>query len=114
LFERSAVLVDMKYLFDSTGKHIANEVNGQLHALNGRNIGHFLAQPSIVIDLTGRYLGEVVAGNRLMSKTASARQTARFGRRGSFGNAGSYGNPGNAGVVDTHDGFEDISVDRLL
>jgi hypothetical protein len=103
----------MKYLFDSTGKHIANEVNGQLHALDGRNIGHFLAQPSIVIDLSGRYLGEVVAGNRLMSNTSSAFQTVRFGRLGNVGNAGSYGNPGNAGVVATHDGFEDIAAERL-
>ena len=89
----------MKYLFDSTGKHIANEVDGQLHALDGRNIGHFLIQQRIFVDMSGRYLGHVVAGNRLMSSTASALQAVRFGRLGNVGNAGSYGNPGNAGDV---------------
>ena len=103
----------MKYLFDSTGKHIANEVNGQLHALNGKNIGHFLLRQSIFIDRAGRYLGEVVAGNRLMSNTSSAFQTVRFGSLGNIGNAGSYGNPGNAGDVRTGGGFEDIPADRL-
>ena len=103
----------MKYLFDSTGNHIANEVNGQLHAVNGRNIGHFLVQQRIFIDMAGRYLGEVVAGNRLMSNAASAFQRARFGPLGNFGNAGSYGNPGNAGDVGTCGGFKDIPADRL-
>lgn len=29
----------MKYLFNSSGQHVANEVNGQLHATSGQNIG---------------------------------------------------------------------------
>ncbi len=33
----------MKYLFDIQGRHIANLVNGQLHAPTGENIGHLLA-----------------------------------------------------------------------
>lgn len=103
----------MKYLFDSTGKHIANEVNGQLHALDGPNIGHFLARQCIFVDMKGRYLGEIVAGNRLLSNTASAFHAIRFGSLGNFGNAGSFGNPGNAGNVGTRGGFEDIPPDRL-
>jgi hypothetical protein len=50
----------MKYLFDSTGRHVANLVNGQLHAPTGENIGHFLPDHGIFIDISGRYLGEIV------------------------------------------------------
>jgi hypothetical protein len=103
----------MKYLFDSNGRHIANEVAGQLHALDGSNIGRFLAQQRIFIDRSGRYLGEIVGDNRLMCNPASAFESVRFGRFGDAGNAGSYGNPGNAGSVAAEGGFVDIPEDRL-
>lgn len=56
----------MQRLFSSTGKHIANFVSGQLHAPTGQNIGHYLEQQQIFIDMMGRYLGEIVQENRLM------------------------------------------------
>ena len=56
----------MKFLFNSKGQHIANEVNGQLHAPTGENIGHFLQDYGIFIDMKGRYLGEVLYENRLL------------------------------------------------
>ncbi len=37
----------MDFLFNSKGQHIANFVNGQLHAPNGQNIGHFLDRYNI-------------------------------------------------------------------
>jgi len=58
----------MKFLFDSTGKHIANEVNGQLHSTTGSNIGHYLSNYGFSIDMQGYYLGEIICGNRLMKK----------------------------------------------
>lgn len=56
----------MQYLFNSHGQHIASFVNGQLHEPTGRNIGHFMESHGIFIDMRGRYLGEIVAENRLM------------------------------------------------
>jgi hypothetical protein len=103
----------MKYLFDSTGKHIANEVDGRLHDVHGANIGHFLIQPRIFVDLAGQYLGEIVSGNRLMAKTASVFRRTWFGRRGRAGDAGSFGHPGNAGALGTRGGFKDIPAERL-
>lgn len=50
----------MQYLFDSRGRHVANEVNGHLHSPAGKNVGHFEAAAGVFIDLDGRYLGEVV------------------------------------------------------
>jgi hypothetical protein len=79
----------MKYLFDSKGKHIANEVNGQLHATTGQNIGHYLPDYGFYIDMRGYYLGEVVSENWLLSNRNNVY------RNTSFGNYGNYGNVGN-------------------
>lgn len=67
----------MKYLFDSTGRHVANLVNGQLHAPTGENIGHLLPDHGIFIDMSGRYLGEIVYNDRLMYKINGRLHTDR-------------------------------------
>jgi len=56
----------MKDLHDSNGKHIANLVNGQLHDVRGKNIAHYHEHERIFIDMHGKYLGEIVGGNRLI------------------------------------------------
>jgi hypothetical protein len=61
----------MEYLFNSRGRHIANFVGQQLHAPTGENIGHYLSDPGIFIDMSGRYLGQIVQGNRLMFNRSS-------------------------------------------
>ncbi|MBB4398487.1 hypothetical protein [Bradyrhizobium sp. ERR14] len=61
----------MQYLFNSRGQHIANLVNGQLHAPTGQNIGHYLEGQAIFIDMRGRYLGEIIFENRLLSRRNS-------------------------------------------
>ena len=43
----------MDFLFNSKGKHIANLINGQLHALSGKNIGHLMDNENIFIDMRG-------------------------------------------------------------
>ena len=95
----------MKFLFNSKGKHIANLVNDQLHAPTGQNIGHFLKNYNIFIDMSGRYLGEIIFENRLMYNTASPYRSTNFGCYGSYGN---YGNPGNYGYIGTIAGYRDI------
>ena len=47
-------------LHDSHGRHIANFVSGQLHDVQGRNIGHYLENEGIFINMQGYYLGEIV------------------------------------------------------
>ena len=101
----------MTYLFNSCGEHIANLVGQQLHAPSGANIGHYRADTGIFIDMSGRYLGEVVQGNRLMYKTSSPYRSANFGNYGNYGNAGNYGNPGNAGSIGVIGGYRDVSPD---
>ena len=61
----------IEFLFNSRGQLIANFVNGQLHAPTGQNIGHYLEAQGIFIDMSGRYLGEIVQKNRLMYKRFS-------------------------------------------
>jgi hypothetical protein len=103
----------MRYLFDSDGNHIANEVDGQLHAPSGENIGHFLPDEGFFIDMNGRYLGEIVYDNRLMANTMSPYEAVDFGVYGDYGNVGDYGNPGNYGSIGLVSGYEDIPGERL-
>ncbi len=103
----------MTYLFDSRGQHIANLIGDQLHAPGGRNIGHLMKSPRIFIDMRGRSLGEIVAGNRLMYNRSSGYQSTNFGNYGDYGNAGNYGNPGNAGGIGGVGGYDDVDANWL-
>jgi len=101
------------YLFDSSGHHIANRVGDQLHAPNGSNIGHWMQQEAIFIDMRGRYLGEIVLSDRLLYHSASPYRSVNFGNYGNYGNAGNYGNPGNHGSIGSQSGFVDVDADWL-
>ena len=103
----------MDYLFDSKGRHIANLRNGQLHAPSGRNIGHYLDAHDIFIDMSGRYLGEVVLENRLLYRTNSTHQSVSYGNYGNYGNIGNYGNPGSYGSIGMIAGFVDVPLEKL-
>ncbi|MBY2985684.1 hypothetical protein [Rhizobium leguminosarum] len=100
----------MQYLFNSRGKHIANFVGGQLHAPTGANIGHYQEGQGIFIDMTGRYLGELVSTNRLLYRVNSPHRSVNYGNYGNYGNVGNYGNPGNHGSIGTISGFRDIET----
>jgi len=103
----------MNYLFNSKGQHIANLVNGQLHAPSGKNIGHYMENEKIFIDMRGKYLGEIVSNDRLMRQKNSPYRSVNFGSYGNYGNAGNYGNPGKAGSIGSIGGFEDIPEECL-
>ena len=100
----------MEFLFNSKGKHIANFVNGQLHAPRGKNIGHYLEQYNIFIDMRGRYLGEIVYENRLMYNRSSEHRGVNYGVYGNYGNVGNYGNPGNYGSIGIIAGYNDVDT----
>ena len=101
----------MEYLFNSKGQHIANLVNGQLHAPQGKNIGHYLSNYKIFIDMNGHYLGEIVQRNRLMYNKYSPYKRTNFGNYGNYVNAGNYGNPGNYGSIGVIGGYQDVNWD---
>lgn len=103
----------MKYLHNSKGQHIANDVNNHLHSTNGKNIGHFLETYEIFIDMRGKYLGEIVNGNRLMYNKNSTYKNTNLGIYGNCGNVGNYGNPGNIGSIGSISGFEDVEPEKL-
>jgi len=100
----------MQFLFNSKGTHIANFVNGHLHAPTGQNIGHYLEAHGIFIDMNGRYLGEIIQNNRLMYRQGNSHKSINYGTYGNYGNVGNYGNPGNHGNIGTIGGFENIET----
>lgn len=103
----------MKPLHCSRGKHIANFVAGQLHAVTGSNVGHYLEDYGIFIDMNGRYLGEIVFENRLLYNRSSPYRSSNFGVYGNYGNVGNYGNYGNAGSIGLPGGFSDVEEDNI-
>ncbi len=104
----------VKYLFDSRGQHIANEVNGQLHAPSGANIGHYIKGSAIFIDMHGRYLVEIVQRNRLLYNRQSPYRSTNFGAFGNYGNVGNYGNPGNYGAIGMPGGYKDVDTSAWM
>lgn len=103
----------MTPLHNSRGEHIANFVNGHLHATSGENIGHYLAAQKIFIDMSGHYLGEIVNGNRLLCRQSSPHRNAMWGVGGNVGNVGNFGNFGNIGNAGMPGGYEDIPEGKL-
>jgi hypothetical protein len=101
----------MKDLHDSKGRHIANFISGQLYDVRGKNIGHYIENANVFIDMRGKYLGEIVGGNRLLYCKTSLYRHTNFGVYGNYGNVGNYGNYGNvgscsyAGYIDVNDCF---------
>lgn len=98
----------MVRLFNSKGEHIANFLNNQLHAPSGENIGHYMEQQKIFIDMNGKYLGEIVSNNRLLLNRSSPYKSMNFGNYGNYGNVGNYGNPGNHGNTGMPGGYEEV------
>lgn len=103
----------MEFLFNSNGQHIANFVNGQLHAPSGQNIGHYMENQNIFIDMSGRYLGEIIQNNRLMYNLSSPHKSVNYGSYGNYGNVGNYGNPGNYGSFGLIGGYDNIEAPWL-
>jgi hypothetical protein len=103
----------MQFLFDSQGRHVANEVSGRLHSPAGKNVGHFESAAGVFVDLDGRYLGEVVRANRLMENRKSPHREAAFCVYGDYGDAGNFGSPGPKGSVGKVAGHADVPAARL-
>jgi hypothetical protein len=72
-----------------------------------------MADEGFLIDMSGRYLGEVVYDDRLMFNRATPYRSTNFGSRGNYGNVGNYGNPGNHGSIGTVGGYDDVKADWL-
>lgn len=103
----------MKFLFDSNGNHIANELNGQLYATSGQNIGHRLSSNDFFIDMDGYYLGEIVFENRFLHRENNGYENIGYGSYGNYGSIGNYGNPGNYGSIGRVFGFRDVPKSKL-
>jgi len=102
----------MESLYNSRGKHIANLKNGQLYSARGKNIGRFIESGNIFVDITGRYLSEIVDKNRLLYNKNSSYKSVNFGSTGNSGNIGNYGNPGNIGSLGMPGGYADIETEE--
>jgi hypothetical protein len=105
--------VDLRRLFDTRGRHIANLIDGHLYTPAGRNIGHYMETECIVIDMSGRYLGEIVFENRLLRRRGSQHVELNLGVQGNLGDRGHMGDPGNYGESGKPEDYVDIPMEAL-
>lgn len=104
----------MQFLFDSRGKNIANEQTRHLYSPAGKNIGYYLNTEGIFIDQKGRYLGQIVFGNRLMADPDSPHRATKFAVPGDYGTAGLLGTPNPASDIAPVANYQDVSARRLV
>ncbi|SHJ24919.1 hypothetical protein [Wenxinia saemankumensis] len=57
------------YLFDSSGRNVAEMRSATLFAPDGTEIGMYLNAFGVIVGFDGRYLGEVVQDDRLYCRT---------------------------------------------
>jgi hypothetical protein len=60
--------------------------------------------------MQGKYLGEIVQGNRLMFNKTLPYLNVNFGSYGNYGNIGNYGNPRNYGSIGILGGYRDVTL----
>jgi len=102
----------MDFLFNSKGEHIATLVNGQLHSAHGKNIGHYIENNKIFIDMHGHYMGEIIHENRLVYNRHSAYKSTNYGNYGNYGNVDTYGTPGSYESIGLRSGYKDINIEE--
>lgn len=100
----------MEYLFNSKGKHIATFSNGLLYNSIGRNIGCYLNNEKIFIDLQGRYLGEIINTNRLAYCVNSCYDNSNFGNQANYGMGPTYSTQNDVSAIENMHGYEDLII----
>lgn len=103
----------MKYLYDSDGNHIANEIDGQLHSTTGENIGHFHALSGHYVNMKGYYLGEIILDHRLICKIDNENGSTSYGEYGDYGNVGDSSNQVPIDSIGLLGGYKDIDKVKL-
>ena len=99
----------MQYLFDSSGRHIANRAGRRLYAPTGEHIGYYLPARAIFVDLSGQYLGEIRRGNRLMKKASPPWRDRSFSMPGESRDHEACGLHESLGSVGRVPGYDDLT-----
>jgi hypothetical protein len=100
----------MKYLFDSNGGHIANELDKQLYTDKGKHVGLFLIDYNIFVDLQGKYLAEIVYENHLLHNLDSLCKTFNFGNHIKCRDIGYLGTPCFQGRIIKKSNYIDVNL----
>lgn len=103
----------MQYLFNTKGMHIANLIYAKLYAPTGEHIGHYLEKEKIVIDIKGRYLGEIIQQDRLLSNQVSPLRYSQHPALGNHGAVGQYGQAGQSGHFNMGQAYQDVATPWL-
>lgn len=99
----------IQYLFDSSGRHIANWAGRRLYAPTGEMIGYYLPAHAIFVDLSGEYLGEIRRGNRLMKRASPPCRDRTFRTPTKSKDAEARGRHESLGSVGKVPGYDDVT-----
>jgi hypothetical protein len=100
----------MRYLYDSFGVAIACIDNGRLYNSDGRHTGHYIAQHEILVDLSGGYLADIVADNRLLVDIRTPFKLMNFGAYGIDDRPHDFVQPPEIEAMTPPDGHVDLSI----
>lgn len=103
----------MTHLFNSRGQHILNEHGGYLSLPSGQVVGRYVEQYGVFVDLTGRYIGEILCMNRIVCDSNSRYRDTVLAAANSGGNVGAHPCPGNDSPIPLPPGLEDIDLGQL-
>ena len=103
----------MVYLYDTGGRHIANEHGGYLFLSNGELAGRYMEKNGVFASLNGHYLGEIICMNRLLFNRNSRYLTTNFGECPQRGSIGAFQSPKVHSPIIPPPGLEDISSNYL-
>lgn len=99
-------------IYNSHGKQVAVLSGDALYSLYGQFIAEFRPTDGVFVDLQGRYLGEIVEGDRLLENYVSGHHNRLFGLPGLRGSIGaSFGSLSSSIFMPS--GYRDVDSSRL-
>src|SRR4051812_46730018 len=103
----------MKGLYDSRGENIAILVGKALYSpMSGLHVGHCLRGEDIFVDNRGKYLGELVGDDLLLSKDDSPHRATTFNKRWTTARIAVWRMTSRA-ATGLPEGYSDIDPTRL-
>jgi hypothetical protein len=82
---------DPIHLYDSQGEHIATAFKNYLYSPEGKNLGRYQSDFECFVDRTGRYIGNIHEGNRLVRDVNFKYASFNFGDKGNEGDRAGWG-----------------------
>jgi len=79
------------HLYNCNGEHIATAFHNYIFTPEGKNLGRYQADFECFVDRTGKYMGQIYEGNRLVRDPNFKYASFNFGDKGNEGDRAGWG-----------------------